>query len=93
MTREGWLEPWTRVRETEADEQKRLNNMPRFLVANALNGIKPGATVLATVSAGTASAVRIADNTLLQAARGQFGSRGVEPGQSGQSGQAGGTTG
>ena len=50
LTREGWLEPWTRVRETEADEQKRLNNMPRFLVANALNGIKPGATVLATVT-------------------------------------------
>ena len=60
-----------------------------------ISSVKVGnqATVLATVSAGTASAVRIADNTLLQAARGQFGSRGVEPGQSGQSGQAGGTTG
>ncbi len=50
LTREGWLEPWTRVRATEADERARLNNMPRFLVANALNGIKPGATVLATVT-------------------------------------------
>jgi len=50
LTREGWLEPWTRVRSTESDERARLNNMPRFLVSNALNGIKPGATVLATVT-------------------------------------------
>jgi len=53
-----------------------------------ISSVKVGnqATVLATVSGGTASAVRIADNTLLKAARGQFGSRGVEPGQSGQAG-------
>jgi uncharacterized membrane protein len=64
LTREGWLEPWTRVRATETDERARLNNMPRFLVANALNGIKPGATVLATVtdSAGKVFPALVAQN-------------------------------
>jgi uncharacterized membrane protein len=50
LTREGWLEPWTRVRANEVDEQTRLNDMPRLKVANALAGVKPGATVLATVT-------------------------------------------
>ncbi len=50
LTREGWLEPWTRVRPLEADERERLSQMPHLLVANALNGIKPGATVLAAVT-------------------------------------------
>jgi len=50
LTREGWLEPWTRVRANEADERTRLENMPHFLVSNALNGVKPGATVLAAVT-------------------------------------------
>jgi uncharacterized membrane protein len=50
LTREGWLEPWTRVRALENDERARLGSMPHFLVANALKSIKPGATVLATVT-------------------------------------------
>ncbi len=50
LTREGWLEPWTRIRATETDERSRLESMPRFLTANALSAIKPGATVLATLS-------------------------------------------
>lgn len=50
LTREGWLEPWTRIRTAETDERSRLESMPRFLTANALSAVKPGATVLATLS-------------------------------------------
>lgn len=52
LTREGWLQPWTRLRATEADEQTRLGSIPPFEVLNTVRGIKPGATVLATVSDG-----------------------------------------
>jgi uncharacterized membrane protein len=49
LTREGWVEPWVRVRPAEAQERERLERMPAFQVANALSSIKPGATTLATV--------------------------------------------
>ena len=52
LTREGWLQPWTRLRATEADEQTRLDSVPPFAVLNSVRGIKPGASVLATVSDG-----------------------------------------
>jgi uncharacterized membrane protein len=50
LTREGWLQPWTRLRATEADEQTRLTAMPPFEVVNPVRESKPGASVLATVS-------------------------------------------
>jgi uncharacterized membrane protein len=50
LTREGWLQPWTRLRATEADEQLRLAAMPPFEVLNPIRQAKPGASVLATVS-------------------------------------------
>jgi len=50
LTREGWLQPWTRLRATEADENARLASVPPFEVLNPTHGIKPGASVLATVS-------------------------------------------
>lgn len=50
LTREGWLEPWTRLRPTEADERKRLAQVPPFATMNRLASIKPGARVLAEVS-------------------------------------------
>jgi uncharacterized membrane protein len=50
LTREGWLQPWTRLRETEAEERTRLDSMPAFEVLNPVSNIKPGASVLATVS-------------------------------------------
>ena len=34
LTREGWLQPWTRLRATEADERTRLADMPPFEVFN-----------------------------------------------------------
>ncbi|HEY6168138.1 MAG TPA: glutamine amidotransferase [Verrucomicrobiae bacterium] len=52
FTREGWLEPWVRLRDNEAAEKKRLAEMPKFQVVNRTRDIKPGATVLATTSDG-----------------------------------------
>jgi uncharacterized membrane protein len=50
LTREGWLQPWTRLRPVESEEQTRMEAMPEFQVLNPLHDIKPGASVLATVS-------------------------------------------
>jgi uncharacterized membrane protein len=47
LTREGWLEPWVRLRPEEATEQQRLSSMPPFQTINTVRGIKPGATILA----------------------------------------------
>jgi uncharacterized membrane protein len=49
LSREGWLQPWVRVRSTEPEEEKRLAEMPSFKSANRLDAIKPGATVLASI--------------------------------------------
>jgi hypothetical protein len=49
LTREGWLQPWVRLRTNEPDEDKRLEDMPTFLTLNQVSAIKPGASVLAHV--------------------------------------------
>ncbi len=49
LTREGWLQPWVRVRSTEVDELKRLLEMPPLRTLNRVSSITPGATVLARV--------------------------------------------
>lgn len=49
LTREGWLQPWARLRDNEQDEQKRLSTMPMFHVLNRLAAAKPGAQVVAKV--------------------------------------------
>lgn len=49
LTREGWLQPWIRVRANEQDEQARLVSMPGFRSLNRVESIKPGASVLAEV--------------------------------------------
>lgn len=49
LTREGWLQPWIRIRASEQDEQARLTAMPGFRSLNAVQSIKPGASVLAEV--------------------------------------------
>jgi hypothetical protein len=51
LTRDGWLQPWTRLRTNEQDEEKRLAAMPEFYTVNPVQSVKPGATVLAHVSA------------------------------------------
>ncbi len=50
LTREGWLQPWARLRKNEADEKSRLENMPSFLVVNPVRDIKPGASLIATAA-------------------------------------------
>lgn len=60
LTREGWLQPWMRVRATEAAERKRLEDMPPFQVLNPTPVIKPGASTLATVKAGDATVPALA---------------------------------
>lgn len=50
LSREGWLEPWARIRSTENAEQSRLSALPSFQVLNTVSGIKPGASVLDTVT-------------------------------------------
>ncbi len=49
LTREGWLQPWVRVRSTEPEEEARLAEMPGFRSLNPVDSIKPGASVLAQV--------------------------------------------
>lgn len=50
LTREGWLEPWVRLRSNERDERVRLGGMPMFQTVNRLTRTKPGATVLSRVT-------------------------------------------
>jgi uncharacterized membrane protein len=52
LSKEGWLQPWARLRSTEAEEETRLREMPGFQVFNRTRGIKPGASVIATVIDG-----------------------------------------
>jgi uncharacterized membrane protein len=49
LTREGWLQPWARLRNTETEEKARLEQMPAFQVLNRARDAKPGASVIATV--------------------------------------------
>jgi len=49
LTREGWVQPWVRVRATEAEEATRLAGMPPFQSFNRIDSIKPGASVLAEI--------------------------------------------
>ncbi len=50
LTREGWLQPWVRLRTVESEENQRMRAMPDFHTLNRVRGIKPGASVLASVS-------------------------------------------
>jgi uncharacterized membrane protein len=50
LTREGWLQPWARLRNNEPDERTRLADVAPFGVLNKVRGVKPGASVIATVS-------------------------------------------
>jgi uncharacterized membrane protein len=53
LTREGWLQPWIRLRSTEQEERARLEAHPQYQVLNKLREVKPGASVLATVRDNT----------------------------------------
>ncbi|MCA9058015.1 MAG: hypothetical protein KDA85_05930, partial [Planctomycetaceae bacterium] len=49
LTRDGWLQPWIRLRSDEAAEESRLAAMPDFVTLNPVEGVKPGAIVMASV--------------------------------------------
>ncbi|MCB1089791.1 MAG: hypothetical protein KDM63_22310, partial [Verrucomicrobiae bacterium] len=50
LTREGWLEPWVRLKAKQEEEDNRLAFMPEFFSVNQVQAIKPGASVFATVT-------------------------------------------
>ncbi|HMO66488.1 MAG TPA: glutamine amidotransferase, partial [Verrucomicrobiota bacterium] len=50
LDREGWLEPWARLRDNESAERDRLAAMPAFEMLNRVGGVKPSARVIATVA-------------------------------------------
>ena len=52
LTREGWLQPWARLRSSEGEERTRLEELPAFDSLNQSGSAKPAATVIATVSDG-----------------------------------------
>jgi uncharacterized membrane protein len=49
LGREGWLQPWARLRDTEAAERKRLDEIPALQVLNRVRDVKPGASVITEV--------------------------------------------
>lgn len=50
LTREGWLQPWVRLRNDEDSENRRLQEMPAFETLNPAVRVRPGAQVMASVS-------------------------------------------
>ena len=52
LSREGWLAPWVRLRSEENAERSRLKSMPPFQTLNRVRGVKPGATILVSATAG-----------------------------------------
>lgn len=49
LTREGLLQPWFRLRETEDGESERMRSMPSFNTLSRVGDAKPGAIQLATL--------------------------------------------
>lgn len=49
LTRDGWLEPWMRVRSTEVEEETRLQEVPGLEILSPVRQIKPGARVFAEI--------------------------------------------
>ena len=50
LTRDGWLQPWIRLRSNEEAEKLRVAQMPAFVTINATSFIRPGAVVMAKIS-------------------------------------------
>lgn len=49
LTRDGWLQPWVRLRPEEISEEQRLSSMPGFRTLNSSAYVRPGAVVMAEV--------------------------------------------
>lgn len=52
-TTEGWLTPWTRLRDSESEERETRRALPALLGINRVGAPKPAATVLATTGDGS----------------------------------------
>jgi uncharacterized membrane protein len=50
LTREGWLQPWARLRATEPEEKARIEQTPPYMSMNRVGGLKPGASLIATAT-------------------------------------------
>ena len=50
LTRDGWLQPWVRLRSDEQAETQRVVQMPAFETLNATSFIRPGAVVMAKIA-------------------------------------------
>ena len=50
LTREGMLQPWIRLSDTETDEQSQLRTRPIHNTLNLSGELKPGASILAAVA-------------------------------------------
>jgi uncharacterized membrane protein len=57
LSREGWLQPFMRLSDQEAQERRRLDRMPRFEVWNRTSQVKPGASVWAEGETGNGEKV------------------------------------
>lgn len=55
LTREGWLQPWARLRSNEPQERARFAEQAPVNILNRVRGSKPAATVVATVTDGKES--------------------------------------
>jgi hypothetical protein len=49
LSREGWLQPWARLRSTESEEILRLKQAAGLQTLNSVSGLKPGAASIAEV--------------------------------------------
>ncbi len=49
LTRDGWLQPWIRLRDNEDAERMRVSAMPKFSTLNPGSRVRPGAIVMASV--------------------------------------------
>jgi uncharacterized membrane protein len=57
LTRDGWLEPWARLRDNEPDEQERLSKMTDFRVLSRVASTRVGAKTIATAGGDDAEAL------------------------------------
>ncbi len=54
LTRNGWVEPWVRIRPFETEERMRMQDMPAFRVFNTTQRVKPGSQTLAMIETPSA---------------------------------------
>jgi uncharacterized membrane protein len=59
LSREGWLQPWVRLRKTEEQERERLAEMPPFQTLSQVGEVKPGASVLVEASDASGQTVPV----------------------------------